>query len=359
MGLGVVILATSRPYEGLLACFPVAGCVAWWFFRDRRQALKNKVVGWLLPVGAVCAIGGIAIATYNQAVTGDWRELPYSLHQRQYFHQNVLCFHEIREPERVPVDRIAKYYLAARTAARRGRDAVAYISESLILRARLFLAFGFSGLKGTSDYKQEVALCALPLVVVLAGCTRWSLFCWLTIGSTLLGEALVWTWFPHYSAPIYPLLFACMANGLRRLERLARSKLGDRFAMQGLVLGIAVVWSIEANGRSAARNLYAKLSPPAHDSRFDEQILSRAGVLERLQSEPGRHLVFVRYDDAYTLNDEWVYNGPDLEAATVLFAHDLGSERNPRLIERHRDRRVWFATVADQTKRLTPYCDAP
>ncbi len=37
--------------------------------------------------------------------------------------------------------------------------------------------------------------------------------------------------------------------------------------------------------------------------------------------------MFVHYAEDYTINDEWVYNAADIQAAKIVFAHDLGRRR--------------------------------
>jgi hypothetical protein len=86
-------------------------------------------------------------------------------------------------------------------------------------------------------------------------------------------------------------------------------------------------------------------------------VASRADLRRRLAREPGLHLVFVHYDDKYTVHDEWVYNAADLTTAPVVLAHDLGREHNRLLIADYPGRRLWLATVSAQSKTLSPYPD--
>jgi hypothetical protein len=67
----------------------------------------------------------------------------------------------------------------------------------------------------------------------------------------------------------------------------------------------------------------------------------RAAVQERLEHEPGRHLVLVRYERNHLAAVEWVYNAARIDEAKVVWAHDLDPATNARLLDYYRGRCVW------------------
>jgi hypothetical protein len=59
---------------------------------------------------------------------------------------------------------------------------------------------------------------------------------------------------------------------------------------------------------------------------------SQKGSAEQslLVTHPGQHVIFVRYTGP-SPHDEWVYNPADIDAAPVIWAHDMGEIENDRL----------------------------
>src|SRR5712692_8907368 len=67
LGLGIAILATSRPYEGLLLCIPVAGFFYWWLAGKIKphDNLHQRTRGVLLPLAAVPILLAAFMGYYN------------------------------------------------------------------------------------------------------------------------------------------------------------------------------------------------------------------------------------------------------------------------------------------------------
>src|SRR5258708_6385747 len=72
-GLGLAMLANSRPYEGLLLAIGVA-------FTLNFKMLARMIV----PAGLVLAIAAAGMAVYFRAVTGNPLELPYEVNRANY-----------------------------------------------------------------------------------------------------------------------------------------------------------------------------------------------------------------------------------------------------------------------------------
>jgi hypothetical protein len=73
----------------------------------------------------------------------------------------------------------------------------------------------------------------------------------------------------------------------------------------------------------------------------------RAEVVTRLEREHGRDLVFVRYIEGHAPHHNWVANGARIDDQEIVWARDLGQDRNRALIERYPDRTVWRLTSGD------------
>jgi hypothetical protein len=56
---------------------------------------------------------------------------------------------------------------------------------------------------------------------------------------------------------------------------------------------------------------------------------------------------------------DWVYNGADLEDAPILWARDMGREKNREIVEYYAGRRVWRLYADENPPRLEPYEEVP
>ncbi len=82
-GLGLLLLGTSRPFEGLAFAIPLLVyfiCnVVWASFADRRSAMQA-----VLPVLLIGILSGAFMGYYNYRVTGNPALMPYLLSERTY-----------------------------------------------------------------------------------------------------------------------------------------------------------------------------------------------------------------------------------------------------------------------------------
>ena len=86
------------------------------------------------------------------------------------------------------------------------------------------------------------------------------------------------------------------------------------------------------------------------------QLVDRAQVLARLEAVPGPQIAIVRYRPNHNLiGNEWVYNNADIDGSKVVWARDMGSEKNQRLLNYFRDRKVWLVEPDEIPPRISPY----
>jgi hypothetical protein len=81
----------------------------------------------------------------------------------------------------------------------------------------------------------------------------------------------------------------------------------------------------------------------------------RIFVNRQLAQVPGKLLVFVRYSPQHLFQDEWVYNAADIDQARIVWARDLGAERNEELRRYYPDRTVLLLEPDSRVPRITPY----
>jgi hypothetical protein len=83
----------------------------------------------------------------------------------------------------------------------------------------------------------------------------------------------------------------------------------------------------------------------------------RNDIQQEMTAKQQRVLLFVRYADGHRPDDEWVFNGADLENAPVLWARDRNHAENQRLLNHYSNRAAYLVTVRDTNSPATivPY----
>jgi hypothetical protein len=393
--IGVVVLATTRPFEGVLSLIPSGALLVRWLLLNRALTLRQKLTRFILPAGAVLAIGLACLAGYNQVVTGNPWRAPYQAHLDQYFHQGVFIFSPLREPERKPVERIAAIYQHYAVPPAHGLELVGKVAAHFVTRLPGSIGSAFGSLLAPSNgrpYYAGVMLWMALLVPILgrspgrtffpilvAGIvaesiawlylpayplslapfigtaiwvtferfksSRWAGFFAATVATVAFGQTLVPWWLPHYVAPVVPIVMAAVAISVHRTA--VRSRVpAERLGLALIVLLVAHLLAASLLHRSVRAE-----QPESIQNGFG----ARTSVLRDLGHKGGTHLVFVRYDSDYPIHREWVYNPADLTAAPVIFAHDLGQDRNPALMALYPARSVWVLCVSLRRTRLDPY----
>jgi len=94
---------------------------------------------------------------------------------------------------------------------------------------------------------------------------------------------------------------------------------------------------------------------PRYDST--DWFRDRARIMHDLTPNLGTHLVIVRYSAEHNGHAEWVYNGADIDGSAVVWARDMGKDRNRKLTDYFSGRRVWLLEADSQPAHLVPYQD--
>jgi len=100
LALGIVILANTRPYEGLLFCIPVAGWFLWWLAgkTKSRVSKRDRLVKVLLPATLVFALNLAFMGYYNWRLTRNPLLFPYALNTRTYQTMGFLLWDHPKPP---------------------------------------------------------------------------------------------------------------------------------------------------------------------------------------------------------------------------------------------------------------------
>ena len=336
MALGLVILANSRPYEGLIFSLPAAGAMLIWLFEKNRPAGKLAVRGVVLPIVLVLAMAAVATGYYYYRVTGSPFHMAYQVNRSTYAMAPYFLWQTPRPEPQYHHAVMRDFYRWELRKFEEGRTI-----RGFLLHAWEKLASWWMFYLGPL---LTVPLIALPWAMA----DRKMRFPLIALGVFVAGLAVeTWT-MPHYFAPATCLLYLVLLQCMRHLRTWRRSQRTGA-ALVRLIPVIAIAMVIL---RVSAVAAHAQIEPA-----WPRGNLERAYILRRLEHEPGRHLVLVRYAPSHNVDMEYVYNRADIDAAKVVWARDMGEKDNQELLRYFRSRRIWLLEADAPSPELTPYSD--
>lgn len=324
-GLGLAVLAVSRPFEGLVLAVALTPPAAGALWKRRGQ--------WAALIPGLIVVGGglLWLGYYNRAVTGHSLKLPYFVHEEQYTREPSFFFQHAREGLTYRYEAMRSIHqqpipLTPKKVFIQSLQILEVVRYSYRWEDFATVCFGFAtllmlpfALRRRSGRLPAVWLMlALPLLLL----SRW--------------------YFEHYGAPMASLRLLVLVIGLRG----AAAWLGWRwvrpFALRAgitvVALGIALYALFCIEGWRTVSGLPA----------------DRAAVIERLSHRNGKHLVIVRYAANHNAHYEWVFNGADIDGSRIVWARDMGEAANRPLVEYFKDRAIWLLEpdIAPREPRL-------
>ncbi len=335
MGIGLVMLANSRPYEGLVLSVPVAGALLLWMKRRSSPPAAVIVRRVVLPLGFLLLIAGAAMGYYFRRVTGNPFRMPYQVDRNTYA---VAGYFIWQPPKLVPIYHHAEmrnFYVKVEYGLYRDVRTVAGFFRQLGMRVIESWMF-FIG----------------PVLTIPLGALPWVLrdkrlrFLLIAGAISIAAMELEIFYDVHYAAPIVGILLAVIVQGLRHLRtwRFEGKASGLFIARATVLICVLMVPFQISSGRELGKSLAWR--PMGEE---------RAAILANLDSLPGRQLVLVRYAPDHDPREEWIYNGADVDSQKVVWAHDMGPAGNKELLDYYKGRRVWLLEPDEIPPRLTPY----
>lgn len=347
MGIGLALLANSRPWEGLVLSLPVAGILLWWMVGKNRPAIHISLVRVVLPLVLMSCATGAWLGYYNWRTTGNALKPAYQVYEDTYGSFPFMLWQHIRpEPvyrhammRKLEIDYVSELYQSYHTLIghvwRIGVVVTFFLGPILVLpflAMLLALRYGLS-LRSISPRTKTLVLFAL----VFAAGTELGVF-----------------YHPHYTAPATCLIIAFVLLVMRRLREW--SKMGiflTRTVTAACVLAFVL--------RAAAMPLHIKIGMD-NTYGWNEFFLSsgkgwfpKSEMQSRLEQISGNHLVIVEYSPKHLPMPEWVYNEADIDHARIIWARDMGPVKNEELIQYYKGRKVWLLEADDTPPKLLPY----
>ena len=337
MGIGFAILANTRPYESVFFCLPIAIALIVWTIGRSAPEFSVLVRRTVIPLTVVVALVLAAMGYYFWRVTGSPFRIPYQV--------NMAAYHLVYFPwQKLTPD--AEYHHAVMREFYQGPPVVGQYRRARLHPLLWLLAKPLPHLiffLGPALLMPVIVwLTVRPCGTLAKSFSSKTRFLIMLCCVTMIGMMLpVYIPPAHYAAPMTAAIYALLLQSMRYV-RLWQSN-GQPSGLF-LVRAVVVICLALLPVRAAASLLHIPVPVTVIHTWYTEDVhnLDRANVLNQLEREPGQHLVIVRYSPDHEILGEWVYNRADIDNAKVVWARDMGAERNAELIQYFKDRHVWL-----------------
>jgi len=343
MAIGVAMLANTRPYEGLILSLVVGARLSWWVLQSKSTpnglptgVLFRRVV---LPMLLVLTVAGAATTYYFWRVTGNPVTMPQQLNRETYAVARYF-YGQPAYPEPVYQHKAIHdfYNITELKEFARSRTVLGILLQ-VATKINMIWLFYFAPVL-------TLPLFMLPCILR----DRRIRFLLIAGAIGLASSALVIFFNIHYAAALAPIMLAVTVQGMRHLRTWRwEGRPSGQFLVRAIV--VMCVLMIPEQVRILA-------ATPAAGSWV--AIGSERVALEaQLRALPGPQLILVRYGPDHDPLLEWVYNGADIDQQKVVWARDMGVEKNQELMRYYKDRRVWLLEADEIPPKLLPYADNP
>ena len=314
LGIGLGIHWLTRPYETVFLA--LAALLFFVNVPHLRALAKPALAAALVLTPAL----GLSLAQ-NKQVTGSWTTLPYMLSRTQYGVPASFTWQPNPVPHLELTPEQQLQYKMQTSFRASGPETIESYLLRLEYRVRFYRFFFLPAL-----------YIALPFF--FARLRDWR-FAWIAL--TLLLFALGVNFYPffevHYLAALSCLFILASIAGLQKLS----------------------AWNVDA-ARLIVFLCFAHFVFWYARSFSDAPALDRrAAVYQQLSPAPGKQLIFVRYWPQHIFQNEWVYNEADIDHARVVWARDLGSSEDQKLLSYYPDRTAWLLEPDATPPKLRRY----
>ena len=325
---GVVLLANTRPYEGLIVTVAAAVALVWCRRREGRPL--SLLLSWrvAVPAAIILCSASAWMGYYNYRVTGKPWLMPYSVNQRMYAASPQFYLLPAGAPPPYRHEVIRKFWVEQHDLYQGERANPLWIVREFVkLMEDYYVSqlLGFAVLIAIFLAPTRKVRIALAIAVVLA-----------------LGLLMEIVLNPHYYSPGTGLILVLVMMGLRYLRLL-------HWKQRPVGLFIVLMFVVAFFSPFAVRVVDEIRHPSA--PRFPQ----RHEIISRLIQQGSRHLVIVHYAPDHNIHNEWVYNHANIDESEIVWAQDMGEVRNRELLNYYRDRKVWLLEPDKKPIVLKPY----
>ncbi len=336
MAIGLSILANTRPYEGFLLGLGVAIALLAWMLGKNGPPARVSLARIVLPLVLTLVTLAVWTGYYYYRVTGSPFRMTYDVNREMYAMGRYFVWQKAWPPKTYHHAKMQAQY------ERELREATEYKTLSGFVRRG----------RGKLYYFWQVYLVPpLPFVLIALPCAardRRLRVPWM-IGAIFVIGLAVEVWFlPHYFAPATALLYLFLMQCMRHLRWFRWRERPVGVAFVGAVCGVYVATVLLRMGMAVAH-----VHP---EKEWQHGDMGRAAIVRELDALPGKDVVLVKYAPDFDLDREWVFNGADIDGSKIVWARDMGREKNQELLDYYRERKFWIVE-ADGEAGLKPYGD--
>lgn len=340
LGLGLAIMANSRPYEGFVFSLPAAVALLAWIARQRGPGFWQSVRCVVLPLCFVLAVTVVAMGYYFWRITGSPLRMPYQVDRDMYAAARYFPLGSAKSQPHYHHQVMKEFYLQMEMAPyAQSRTLKGWTAEAVNKFVTLWMFY-------------LGPLLTIPLVMLPWTLrdrrTRFVVVVGAAVSVALLLEVF---FLPHYAAPMTGVIFVLVVQSMRHLRLWRwRGKPAGLYLVRSIPVLSGVTVAVVAMGfpfHARYPNLWPLERPP--------EVLERSHVLARLERLEGKQLAIVRYAPNHDPTNEWVYNEADIDASKVVWARDMGAAKNQELLDYYKDRQVWLVEPDSQPPHVSPY----
>jgi hypothetical protein len=347
LAIGVIALALTRPYEGMLLCLPVAAILIHWAFWGRNRPTRSALLNFaVLPLTLILAALSW-LGYYNYRAFGSALTLPYTVNRATYAMAPYFVWQSARpEPFYRHKEMRDFYYRTEMTGYTEMHSRLWFVPRTV---GKICYACGFF-----ASYILLPPLMMLPYLFRDRR-IRWLLVCVLVL---MAGAVIMIYLIPHYLAPFTPAFYGIGLQCMRHLRCWTPEGKPAGIALVRLTVAVCFVLA-------SIRVFAAPLRLTGPEWPAGNWVLSwfgpehfgteRAQIEEYLEHQPGKQLAIVRYGGKHEPLDQWVYNSAEIESSKVVWAGEVDPASDRELLNYYQDRKVWLVEPDSTPARISPY----
>jgi hypothetical protein len=328
LGLGLALLAATRPFEGVAYATPILAMLAWEYRARLTQLIRIAAPALLLTGAALVGLG-----VYLKAVTGSPFVTAYHISQKTYGWPMALAWTTPPPIQNRHLE-MANYYAYEVGEHEKVSNPVDFI-EYFTLHIEEYWRFFFG------------PVLTIPLVM-LGAVWRRNKFLFVGFAGAFAAIMLEGAASPHYLAPAAAVLIAILVECCRHLEA-ARVRI-----LPLLPAAMVLVLALRVGAEQAGLPYTQELNFQTWCCRVEGN-QNKPRITAQLASLPGDHLIFVKAKRDPNNLYQWIYNAADIDGSRFVWARDLGDAENTQLAASMAGRRVWMVDPNVEPATLAAY----
>jgi len=344
LAFGLAVLASTRPFEGLVLCLPVGAVFLYGLLSEGGKRLRRAQCHAVAPLIVVLGVTAATTFYYQYRVTGHALESPYSVAMRQFHPNPPFVFQKSRPAPHYDHLELRFVYLHYEAPLHDPFEFLHALYERMTWYWKFYVG----------------PLMSLPLLASLLTVRDRSLrLVWLSV-LFLAAAVLLENWVQvHYVAPALCLFVLLLLEGARRVKVLSvrRYAIGAHM-IRVLPVVCLLMLSLRVIAFSESEGQWTDHWPP-NWAYSTPRLCNREHIEDKLSGTAGQHLVFVRYRYPFhNFHHELVFNGADLAGTKILWARSTDAKQNCAFAQLYPGRTPWIYDEWGDVVRFLPATEA-